>query len=220
MKEFSRQLDMLGVQSSALIIVAGLVVGVTLSVKSFIITGRFGATTSVGGVVVYELAVELGPLLCALIVAGRVVASVASELGTMRRQLLIDALWVMGIHPVQHLVVPRVLSMVVMLPMLTIVFDFSAMLGSFVTCVYYLGIDQHAFMLSVQSWVSQINVAQGLIKAVLFGLTISLIACSEGYNAPRSEGGVGIATARAVMISCVSVLVLDCFVSSVLFWPG
>jgi phospholipid/cholesterol/gamma-HCH transport system permease protein len=169
--------------------------------------------TGVGKAVVIELA----PVLTALVVAGRVGASIAAELGTMRVTEQVDALEVMGIDPVRYLVMPRVVSGLIMLPALVMFANLIAILGALVVAVALIDLSSETFLNGVRMFLSASDVYAGLIKAAVFGVIISLIGSYQGFNAKGGAEGVGRATTSAVVTSSVLILVSDYFIATALF---
>ncbi len=161
--------------------------------------------------------IELGPVLTALIVGGRVGASIAAELGTMRVTEQIDALEAMAIDPVRYLVVPRVVAAVIMLPVLTVLSNAIAIYGSYVVAVTTVGVSTHTFVVSLQQFFFLKDLWSGLIKSVFFGAVIAWMGCYHGFRTEGGAEGVGVATTRAVVASCVQVLIIDYVLANVLF---
>jgi phospholipid/cholesterol/gamma-HCH transport system permease protein len=169
-----------------------------------------------GSAVGLSLAVELAPVLTGLMLAGRVGSGIATELGTMRITEQIDALETMAVSPIQYLVVPRVVAGTIMAPLLTMVFFMIGMVGAYIVAVVMMNVDSGQFVENFKWFVDPIDIWQGLIKSVVFGMMVTLIGCYQGYNASGGGKGVGQATTRAVVVSSVTILVLDYFLSDVL----
>jgi len=141
----------------------------------------------------------------------------ATEIGSMRITEQIDAMTTMAVSPVQYLVCPRVVASVIMTPMLTMVFTFSGVVGAYVVAVVIMEVD-HGFFVSTTEWIVDAwDITQGLVKAAFFGLTLSVIGCQQGFYAEGGAKGVGLATTKAVVYSCVAILMLDYFLSDILF---
>ncbi|HTM20577.1 MAG TPA: ABC transporter permease, partial [Kofleriaceae bacterium] len=172
--------------------------------------------TRMGAVINTSIIRELGPVLAATMIAGRVGSAMAAELGTMRITEQIDALESMAVNPIQFLVLPRLIAGMLMAPILTLVFFIIGMGGAYFVAVFTLGVDHGQFVYNAENLLEPTDVAQGLFKAVVFGLLISLIGCYQGYHASGGGRGVGIGTTRAVVIGSVSVLILDYFLSEIL----
>jgi phospholipid/cholesterol/gamma-HCH transport system permease protein len=141
----------------------------------------------------------------------------ATELRSMRITEQIDALHTMSVNPIQYLVCPRILASVVMLPLLTLVFAFVGIVGAYFVAVKLMNVDGGVFIANIEWYLDAQDIAQGLLKAAVFGLAVSSIGCYQGYNAKGGAQGVGVATTKAVVQSCVAILILDYFVTDILF---
>jgi len=164
--------------------------------------------------------IELAPVLTALVVAGRVGASIAAELGTMRVTEQIDAMETMAIDPVSYLVTPRIISGMIMLPVLVIFADIIAILGALLVATMLLGIEPELFINGMKSFFKVGDVLSGLVKALAFGLLIAALGCFHGFRASGGAEGVGLATTRAVVTSSVLILVSDYVIATMLFRVG
>jgi phospholipid/cholesterol/gamma-HCH transport system permease protein len=215
--EFVRQLDFVGSQSVLLIVLTGSFTGMVMALQGYNGLHRYGAESMVGATVALAMARELGPVIAALMVVGRVGSAMTAELGSMRNTQQIDALASMAVDPVQYLVVPRVFAATVVLPPLAGIFSFSGMVGCYLLSIHFLGIDGGTFMEGVRYYLEADDIVQGLIKALVFGLILSLIACHKGFFATGGARGVGIATTKAVVASSVMVLVSDYFMTALMF---
>ncbi len=160
---------------------------------------------------------ELGPVLTGLMVTGRAGSAMAAELGTMRVTEQIDALTVMALNPIKYLVVPRAVASFLMLPILTIVSDFIGVIGGYLVGVNLLGIDEGAFMNRIEKNLDFGDIYNGLVKAAVFGLILSVVSCYKGYNTRGGAEGVGKATTEAVVISSVAILISDYILTSLMF---
>ncbi|AFM27420.1 MlaE family ABC transporter permease [Desulfomonile tiedjei] len=218
--ELMRQLDFLGVQSVALIVFTGAFTGMVSALQTYNGVSRFGAHSMVGATVALGLTRELGPVLSSLMIIGRTVSSMAAEIGTMRTTQQIDALRSMAINPVHYLIVPRVIAMILVLPVLSIFFSFSGMVGAYFMSMHSLGIDESTFMTGIKAYLSLEDITHGLFKSLVFGLVISLIGCSEGYYSPLGARGVARATTTSVVTSSVMVLIIDYFMTALMFAPS
>jgi len=150
-------------------------------------------------------------------VAGRVGASFAAELGTMRVTEQIDALWTLSTDPFRYLVTPRVLAVILMLPLLTVIADFIGIYGGYAISVFLLDQNPTVYIENTTVYMGLEDFYSGLVKACFFGLLIGVIGCTEGFNCKGGAAGVGTATTRAVVISCMSILVSDYFLTAWLF---
>lgn len=209
-------MEYVGFGSLPIVLLVGLFTGMVTALQSVHVFRIFGFDHIVGGTTGVSIAAELGPVLTSLMLAGRVGAGIATELGTMRISEQIDALESMAVNPIQFLVLPRVVAGALMTPILCLLFFIIAMGGAYLVAVVQLGGDKGHFILNFKLMVDFLEVAKGLIKGCIFGFTLSLIGCYYGYNASGGGRGVGIATTKAVVASSVSVLVLDYFVTEIL----
>ena len=216
--ELLRQMVRVGWDSIPVVFLTALFTGMVMALQTFNGFARFHAEAFVGSVVALSITRELSPVLTALMVTGRVGSSMAAELGSMRVTEQIDALTSLGTEPVQYLVVPRVAASVAMMPLLVLMADVVGMYGGYLVAVQLLGanpvtyIDQSFKYLTVQD-----DIVSGLIKAAVFGLVYSLIACVRGYDTRGGAEGVGRATTRAVVSGSLAVLLTDFFLTKLLF---
>ena len=216
-KEFLRHLDFIGTQSMFLIVTTGAFTGMVTALQGYNAMHRYGAESLVGATVALSLARELGPVLSALMVTGRVGSSMTAELGSMRNTQQIDALSSMAVDPLHYLVSPRIAASMITLPFLASIYSFSGMVGAYIVSVKYLDIDEGAFMSGIRNYVDMTDVTHGLTKALVFGLIISVVACYKGFYATGGSRGVGIATTKAVVISSILILVSDYIMTSLMF---
>jgi phospholipid/cholesterol/gamma-HCH transport system permease protein len=203
------QLDVIGRRSLSVAILTAVFSSMVMTVQFAVQLARFGARERVASVVSLSLVRELGPVLTALIVGGRVGAGIAAELGAMAVSEQVDAMRAMGANPVERLVTPRVLACVVSLPLLTVVADVLGIAGALGIARLDRSVSASLFYNEVIHTVGIADFASGLIKSGVFGLVIALIACSEGLNARGGTAGVGRATTRAVVIASLTTLGLD-----------
>jgi phospholipid/cholesterol/gamma-HCH transport system permease protein len=206
-----------GVDSIPVVFLTTLFTGMVLALQTFNGFKRFHAESLVGSVVALSLTRELAPVLTALMVTGRVGSSMAAELGTMRVTEQIDALTALGTEPVQYLVVPRVAASVLMMPLLVILGDFVGMYGGYLVAVQLLGANPITYIENSFQFLEISDVTSGIIKAAVFGLIFSLLACVRGYYTEGGAEGVGRATTRAVVSGSLSVLFADFFLTKLLF---
>jgi phospholipid/cholesterol/gamma-HCH transport system permease protein len=215
-----RQMLLMGVNSLPLIILTSIFVGAVSTWQAAYQFQNYVPLRFLGGAVGKAILIELAPVLTALVVAGRVGASIAAELGTMRVTEQIDALEVMGIDPVRHLVLPRVISGVLMLPVLALFSNFVAMAGALLVAVVFVGVSQEVFLNSFQLLFESTDLYASLMKAGIFGLIISLIGCYQGFTAHGGAAGVGRATTGAVVVASVLILISDYLVATLIFQIG
>jgi phospholipid/cholesterol/gamma-HCH transport system permease protein len=213
-------LEFVGVQSIFIVGLTGFFVGMVFGIQLVHGFRQFGAENQAGAVVGLALARELAPVFSALMVSSRAGSAMSTELGSMRVSDQIDALVTMAVNPIQYLVVPRVVAGVVMLPVLTILFNLVGIAGAWLVCVQFMNLDPGIFVDKVRWFVDFSDIRQGLIKACVFGFAVSVIACRQGFYASGGAAGVGQATNRAVVQSAVTVLILDYFITSIIMGEG
>jgi len=219
-REMIRQLDFVGVQSVVLIVVTGAFTGMVLALQAHIAMKRYAAESLIGAAVALSLARELGPVLASLMLIGRAGSAIAAELGTMRNTDQIDALSGMAVEPIQYLVVPRILATMIMTPAMTVLFEFSGMVGAYLTVQYQMGIEGAIYMQSVRDYLGWDDIGHGLIKSVVFGLIVGLVSCTKGFFVTGGAQGVGLATTRSVVISSLLILASDYLMTSIMFRPA
>jgi len=208
--------EYIGFGSLPIVVLVGAFTGMVTSLQSVFAFRTFGLEAFAGGTTAKALATELGPVLTSLMLAGRAGAGIATELGTMRISEQIDALESMAINPIQFLVLPRVIMGLLMAPILVLIFFMVGMAGAYFVAVIAQGVDKGQFIFYTKEFIDMVDVSQGLLKGMIFGFTVILIGCYQGFNAKGGGRGVGIGTTRAVVIGSVAVLVLDYFVTEVL----
>jgi phospholipid/cholesterol/gamma-HCH transport system permease protein len=210
------QAEFIGVGSLFIVLLTGLFAGLVFALQSSIAFAKFNAESLVGATVVISLCRELGPVLTGLMVTGRAGSAIATELGTMRVTEQIDALETMAINPVQYLAVPRVLAMIIVMPMLTLLFDYVGFIGAFIVSVYQAGINEGTFMGRIYQIVDVTDLVGGLFKSAVFGGVIGLVACFKGSTAKGGSQGVGLAATSTVVTCSVAILVIDYFLTTIL----
>jgi phospholipid/cholesterol/gamma-HCH transport system permease protein len=212
------QMDLIGVGSLPIIMLTGFFIGGVLVLQTAAQFERFGETALTGDAVALALVRELGPAITALLVAGRNASGIASEIGSMVVTEQVDAMRALGTDPVRKLMTPRVVAMVLTLPLLTVVSDFVGLVGGFLVAYFTLRLG------AVQFWTRAIqaldfgDLVQGFTKPFIFAFIISTIACFMGLRVKGGTQGVGRATTSAVVISSVILLVVDTFVTKLLLW--
>jgi len=216
-REFIRQLDFVGAQSTLLIILTGSFTGMVSALQGYNGMHRYGAESMIGATVALALTRELGPVISALMVIGRVGSAMTAELGSMRNTQQIDALASMAVDPIQYLVVPRIVAATITVPLLAGLFSFAGMIGAYAICTQSLNVDGGTFMEAVRYYIDSEDITHGLIKAVVFGLILSLVACYKGFYATGGARGVGVATTKAVVVSSVLVLISDYLMTAIMF---
>ncbi len=212
---FVQELFKLGVLSLVIICVCGLAVGMVLSLQGYNTLVRFGAEQSLGAVVGLSLIRELGPVLTALLATGRAGSATTAEIGTMVATEQLDALRMMSVDPVDLVVTPRAIAMVVVMPLLAALFIVSGLFGGYLVGVGLMGVDAGAYMSSLQSAVDfRDDVLGSLLKALIFGVLVGLIATYRGFTAAPTSAGVGAATTSTVVVASVSILIFDYFITA------
>jgi len=217
LRNLLRQMEVVGVNSTFVVLLTGLFTGMVLALQSYNGFARFGAESLVGTVVALSVLRELGPVLAGLMVTARAGSLMAAELGTMRVTEQIDAMYTMAVNPTHYLLVPRVVATIVTLPMLVVLSDFIGILGGYLVAVKLLGINSTLYINKTIQFVSFSDMANGLIKSAVFGLVLSVVSCSFGMRARGGAAGVGRATTQAVVYSSVLILVADYILTSLLF---
>jgi phospholipid/cholesterol/gamma-HCH transport system permease protein len=212
-----KQMEFVGVKSIFVVVLTGTFTGMVMALQSYHGFRMFNAESLVGSTVALGMTRELGPVLTALMVTARAGSAMAAELGTMRVTEQIDALYVMAANPIKHLIVPRIIAGVIMLPALTIVSDFTGILGGYFVGVPILHINSGSFINNITTMVDLEDIYNGLTKAAFFGLILSLVGCYKGFNATGGAEGVGKATTEAVVLAAVSILISDYFLTAIMF---
>jgi len=211
------QSEQVGVQSLPVVMLTALFTGMVLALQSYVAFHRFGAESMVSVVVSLSMVRELGPVLVGIMVAGRVGASFAAELGTMRVSEQIDALWTLSTNPLRYLVLPRVFAAIAMLPLLVVLADVIGIFGGYLISVMLLEQNPHLYLDKATLYLTTHDFHSGIIKAAFFGGIIGLVGCAEGYYCSGGAQGVGETTTRAVVISCMSILVADYILTAWMF---
>src|SRR5580692_11262788 len=198
-----------GARSLIIIMLSGLFVGMVLGLQGFQLLQRFGSEDFLGSAAALGLLKELGPVVTALLFAGRAGTALTSEIGLMRATDQLTAMQMMAVDPVRYVVAPRFLGGLISMPLLTGVYDVVGLFGAHLVGVRMMGVDNGSFWSQMQSAVSLRDVVEGVVKSAAFGFICSLIAVYEGYNAAPTAEGVGLATTRTVVASSVLTLLLD-----------
>ena len=215
-REILAQMDVLGVQSLSIVILTGTFTGMVLALQSAASLDVFGARPYVGRLVCISMVRELGPVLTALMVTGRVASGMAAELGSMVVTQQIDALRVLGTDPVRRLVAPRIIAGIVMVPLLTVVSDTVGIFGGGLISVFSLQLNWIYYWRSVGQSLVLNDLWMGLSKPLVFGFLLSSIGCYMGLNTKGGTQGVGLSTTRSVVVASVAILSSDFFLTKVL----
>ncbi len=214
-KELLLQWHSIALQSLPIIGLTALFTGMVLALQSGVALTRFGAKPYVGSLVGLSIVRELGPVLTALMVAGRVGAGIAAELGSMQVTEQVDAIRAMGADPHQKLVLPRVVTATLALPLLTIVSVFLGILGGLIIATGQFGITPNFYMQTITKTVNVQDLLSGLSKTFAFGWIIAMVGCYAGLTTEGGTEGVGRATTRAVVVSSISIFIADFFLTKV-----
>jgi len=214
------QMDSIGVGSLPIVALTGFFSGAVMALQMSRALAQYGQVGKTGTVVSVTLARELGPVLTALMVAGRNSSGIASELGSMKVTEQIDAMRALGTDPTKKLVTPRLLATGFMLPLLTIIADFVGMIGGFIIAEFYLGLSPRQYWTSVWRALEWNDVVQGLLKPLVFAVVISLIGCYYGLRTTGGTQGVGRSTTQAVVAATVIIFILDLLITKIFVFQG
>jgi len=217
-RQLFEQMAKIGVDSLPIVSLISLFTGMVLALQSAYQMQRFSAEMYIASLVAVSMLRELGPVLTALIVAGRVGASITAEIGTMRVTEQIDALETLATNPVKYLVVPRFLALILMLPLLTAYADAIGILGGYIIGVYKLGISHGMYMKNTWQPLKYKDFYTGLMKSFFFGVITCIVACYEGMNAEGGAEGVGKATTASVVTSFILIIASDCFFTALFYF--
>lgn len=210
------QLYTVGTLSIPVVMLVGGFVGAVLGVEMFDQMKSIGQEARIGGIIHLSVVKQIGPVLAAVMIAGRVGGAVSAEIGTMRVTDQLDALRVMGTDPIRHLVVPRVLACVTMVPVLTIASDLMGIVGGWLVVVIGFNVDASAYWQFSSSFVTSFDVITGLVKATAFGLLIGLISCYKGFHCEPGAAGVGKAATDAFVASFIAIIIANFFLAKFL----
>jgi phospholipid/cholesterol/gamma-HCH transport system permease protein len=214
---FLRALVEIGYFSLPVVALTAIFTGMVLALQSYTGFSRFSAEGAVAKVVVLSVTRELGPVLAGLMVAGRVGAAMAAEIGTMRVTDQIDALSTLSTNPMKYLVAPRLLAGTIALPMLVVVADILGVLGGFIVSVMKLGFNSASYLKSTLDFMETQDVMSGLVKAAVFGFLITLMGCYQGYRSRGGAEGVGAATTASVVAASILILAFDYVLTEMFF---
>ena len=215
-----RQMIEIGYYSLPVVGLTAVFAGMVLALQSFTGFSRFNAEGAVANVLVLSITRELGPVLAGLMVSGRIGASMAAEIGTMRVTEQVDALTTLSTNPFKYLVVPRLIAGLTMLPLLVVVADIIGVMGGYLVAVYKLGFNAANYLQSTYEFMETLDVVSGLVKASIFGFIIALMGCYHGYNSKGGAQGVGQATTNAVVSSSILILCFDYILTGIFFAAG
>jgi phospholipid/cholesterol/gamma-HCH transport system permease protein len=214
------QMDVIGFGSLPIVLLIGFFTGGVLALQSYRTLSNFGEVGILGKVVALSLVLELGPVLTALMMAGRNSSGIASEIGSMVVSEQVDAMRALGTDPLRKLVIPRMFATVITLPLLTVLADFCGMLGGYFVSYYTVGLTTEEYWTPAYQALSYHDVIQGLIKPFFFAFIIALVGCYQGLHTTGGTEGVGRATTQAMVVASVLVVVVDFFITKFLIGIG
>jgi len=215
-QELIAQMDTIGVGSLTIIILTGFFTGGVLTVQTFPTLKTYGAQDQTGYLVAISLVRELGPVLCALMVTGRVGSAISAELGSMVVSQQIDAMRALGTDPIRKLVAPRLYALIISLPLLTVIADMVGIGGGWVTATLLYGIPSGVFINAVRDGITSDDLIGGIVKPLVFAFIIGTISCRQGLSTEGGTVGVGRSTTRAVVTASIIVIVADYFLAKAL----
>ena len=206
----------IGTRSIPVVMIVGGFIGMVLAIETYAQFAALGMQDTLGGIIDISVVKQIGPVLAAVMLAGRVGGSVSAELGTMRVTEQLDAMRVMGADPIAHLVVPRVVACVLMIPVLTVFSNLTGVYGGYLIIVLGYGVSHEAHWEFSQFFVTNYDIFSGLIKSVVFGLVIGLVSCYKGFHCEPGAAGVGRAATAAFVTSFIGIIVTNLFLAKFL----
>ncbi len=216
-RQILRQMVEIGYYSLPVVGLTAIFTGMVLALQSFTGFARFSAESAIPNVVVISITRELGPVLAGLMVAGRIGAAFAAEIGTMRVTEQIDALTTLSTNPMKYLVAPRLIAGLAMLPLLVLTADVIGVFGGYLVSVYKLGFNPATYLRNTIDFMEAFDVISGLVKAGVFGFLVALMGCYHGYHSKGGAQGVGTATTNAVVSASILILAFDYIITELLF---
>jgi phospholipid/cholesterol/gamma-HCH transport system permease protein len=217
-KRIFEQSKKAGVDSLLIVSLIAFFIGVIFAFQISYLMRKLGAEMYIASIVALSIVRELGPVITALIVAGRVGASITAELGSMQVTEQIDALTTLATNPIKYLVVPRFVALAIMLPLLTLFADMIGILGGWLICVFKLGIPSKMYMTIAFDSLQFKDLFTGLTKSVFFGMIIAFVSCYEGFNVEGGAEGVGKATTQSVVVSFILIIACDCLFTALFYF--
>lgn len=217
LKKVFYQMQYIGVGSLSIVLLVGISVGAVLALQTYVGLERFGSTQFIGPIVFLAMTREFGPVFTAIMVIGRAGSAMTAELGSMRISEQVDALQTLCIDPMQYLIVPRIVATTFILPFLSIFCAYFGILAGYITSVYLLDINAETYMETIRSNVELSDITNGLIKAVIFGFLLSIVATYRGYITRGGAKGLGIATTQSVVYANITIVVTDYILTSLMF---
>ena len=212
-----RQMMAVGYYSLPVVGLTAIFTGMVLALQSYTGFARFSAESAIPNVVIVSITRELGPVLAGLMVAGRVGAAMAAEIGTMRVTEQIDALYTLSTNPFKYLVAPRLIAGIVTLPILVLIADIIGVFGGYLVSIYKLGFNPATYIANTVDFVQVQDVVSGLVKAAVFGFLVTLMGCYHGYHSRGGAQGVGTATTNAVVSASILILCFNYFITELFF---
>jgi phospholipid/cholesterol/gamma-HCH transport system permease protein len=212
-----RQFVYIGYYSLPVVGMTALFTGMVLALQSYTASSRFNAESTVATIVVLSITRELGPVIAGLMVAGRVGAAMAAEIGTMRVTEQIDALTTLSTDPLRYLVLPRLMAGLLTLPLLVLVADIVGVFGGYLVAIYKLDFNAASYLTQTDQYLKTNDVVSGLVKAAVFGFIVALMGCYQGYYSRGGAEGVGQATTYAVVSASILILISDYFLTQAFF---
>ncbi len=213
-RRFLQEINFIGVKSTLIVLLTAAFTGMVLALQGYYTLRKYGSEGALGSAVALSLIRELGPVLTALMVSGRAGSAVTAEIGIMRITEQLDALDTMAVNPVQYVVMPKLLAGLVTVPLLTAFFDVVGIIGGYLVGVVLLGVSSGSYFSGMVQSVVALDVNGGIIKSLVFGLTVMLVACYNGFFTERGAEGVSRATTQTVVLSAILVLAWDYVLTS------
>jgi phospholipid/cholesterol/gamma-HCH transport system permease protein len=216
-REFFSQCFKIGFLSLPVVGMTAIFTGGVIALQTYIGAARYNVADTVPSLVVLTITRELGPVLTALMVAGRISSAIAAELGTMKVTEQIDALKTLSTNPIQYLVVPRLFATLICMPILVLIADIIGIYGGYLTSVYSLGFNSTIYIIKTINFMTYNDVFSGITKAILFGFLVAFIGCYSGYNSGKGAEGVGKATTNAVVLASILIFLFDFILTKLFF---
>jgi phospholipid/cholesterol/gamma-HCH transport system permease protein len=213
-RRFLQELELIGVKSTLIILLTGAFTGMVLGLQGYYTLKKYGSESALGSAVALSLIREMGPVLTAIMVSARAGSAVTAEIGIMRITEQLDALDTMAINPMQYVVMPKLVAGVIAVPLLTAIFDVVGILGGYLVGVVLLGVSSGAYFSGMVQSVVPLDINGGIVKSLVFGITIVLVACYKGYHTEHGAEGVSRATNQTVVLSAIMVLAWDYILTS------
>ncbi len=212
-----QQMAFVGTDSLPIVLLTGIAIGMVFALQVTDLFKKYGATSMVGAAVGVAIVRELAPLFTGVVIAGRIGAAITAEIGSMKVTEQIDAMSSMAVNPLRYLAVPRVLSCLIMVPLLTIMCIVIAITGGIIVAVYGKGVILSTFFESMRDFLTPVDIFKCMIKSAIFGLIVALVSCFKGLNTGEGAQGVGISTTSAVVTSLISIFLINYILSTILF---